>query len=196
MAKFVDNGKEVMSTRIYTKTGDDGTTGLFGGIRVPKDHLRIHAYGTVDELNSILGVALSQNMPTDVREQLLAISSELFTVGADLATPLDPPPSFDIPRIVEEHITELEGRIDAFDGELSRLKNFILPGGTPAAAQLHLARTVCRRAERITVSLSVHEDLGGYVVRYLNRLSDYLFTAARVVNHRAGIEDTPWRSRA
>lgn len=195
MAKFVDTRKEVMSTRIYTKTGDDGTTGLFGGSRVSKDHLRIHAYGTVDELNSILGIALSQDMPRDVREQLLAISSELFTVGADLATPLDPPPVYDIPRIAEEHIVELEGHIDAFDAELTQLKNFILPGGTPAAAQLHLARTVCRRAERITVSLAVHEDLGGFVVRYLNRLSDYLFTAARVVNHRAGIEDTPWRAR-
>ncbi len=185
-----------MSTRIYTKTGDDGTTGLFGGSRVSKDHLRIHAYGTVDELNSIIGIALTQDMPLDVREQLLAISSELFTVGADLATPLDPPPVYDIPRVVEEHILDLEGHIDAFDAELSPLKNFILPGGTPAAAQLHLARTVCRRAERLTVSLAIHEDLGGFVVRYLNRLSDYLFTAARIVNHRAGIEDTPWRPRA
>lgn len=184
-----------MSTRIYTKTGDDGTTGLFGGIRVSKDHLRIHAYGTVDELNSIIGIALTCEMPTDVREQLLAISSELFTVGADLATPLDPPPVYDIPRVAEEHITDIERHIDAFDTELETLKNFILPGGTPAASNLHLARTVCRRAERITVSLSEHEDLGGFVVRYLNRLSDYLFTAARVVNHRAGIEDTPWRSR-
>jgi len=184
-----------MSTRIYTKTGDDGTTGLFGGIRVSKDHLRIHAYGTVDELNSIIGIALSCEMPMDVREKLLAISSELFTVGADLATPLDPPPVYDIPRVEEEHITDLERQIDAFDAELETLKNFILPGGTPAASNLHLARTVCRRAERITVSLAEHEDLGGFVVRYLNRLSDYLFTVARVVNHRAGIEDTPWRPR-
>lgn len=196
MAKFVDTRKEVMSTRIYTKTGDDGTTGLFGGSRVSKDHLRIHAYGTVDELNSIIGIALTHDMPSDLRDQLLAISSELFTVGADLATPLDPPPVYDIPRVIEEHILDLEGRIDAFDAELTPLKNFILPGGTPAAAQLHLARTVCRRAERLTVSLAIHEDVGGFVVRYLNRLSDYLFTAARIANHRAGIEDTPWRPRA
>lgn len=184
-----------MALRIYTKTGDDGTTGLFGGTRVSKDHLRIHAYGTVDELNSVIGIALTTSMPDDVREQLEAISSELFTVGADLATPLDPPPAYDIPRIGQEHISWLEGRIDAFDAELQPLKNFILPGGTPAAAQLHLARTVCRRAERITVSLAEHDNIGEHVIRYLNRLSDYLFTVARVVNHRAGVQDTPWRPR-
>jgi cob(I)alamin adenosyltransferase len=184
-----------MATRIYTKTGDDGTTGLFGGTRVSKDHLRIHAYGTVDELNAVVGMALSHELADDLREHLLRISSDLFTVGADLATPLDPPPVYEIPRVTEEHVADLERRIDAYDAELEPLKNFILPGGTVAASQLHLARTICRRAERITVALAAHEDVGAFVIRYLNRLSDYLFTAARLANHRAGIADTPWRAR-
>lgn len=182
-----------MATRIYTKTGDDGTTGLFGGTRVSKADARIEAYGTVDELNAVLAVALTCDMRSDVRECLLKVSAELFTLGADLATPLDPPPSYNIPRIQEENISALEGWIDELDKELEPLKAFILPGGSAAAAYLHLARTVCRRAERRTVLLSVHEDVGGYVVCYLNRLSDYLFTAARAVNHAAGIADIPWR---
>lgn len=183
-----------MATRIYTKTGDDGTTALFGGQRVSKDDLRIQSYGTVDELNAVIGLTLTCDMTAALQQELLRLSSELFTVGADLATPLYPPPSYEIPRIGTEHVTRLESLIDAHDGVLSELKNFILPGGSPAAAHLHLARTICRRAERLVVALARHEDLGDHVVTYLNRLSDYLFTAARRANHDAGVRDIPWRS--
>ena len=185
-----------MATRIYTKTGDDGTTGLFGGIRVRKDDLRIEAYGTVDELNATIGVVRTCALPESISEQIASISSVLFTLGADLATPLDPPPSFEIPRITMEHIGELESWIDRFDEQLEPLKAFILPGGTPAAAHLHVARTICRRAERCAVALAAHQDVGIYVVRYLNRLSDYLFTVARAVNAEAGVADVPWRARS
>lgn len=184
-----------MSTRIYTKTGDDGTTGLFGGTRVRKDNVRIDAYGTVDELNSIIGVVRTCPLPEEIATQFALISSALFTLGADLATPLDPPPVYDIPRIGMEHIEELEGWIDRFDAMLEPLKVFILPGGTVAAAHLHVARTVCRRAERCVVTLATHEDIGSFVVRYLNRLSDYLFMAARAVNASAGVEDVPWKPK-
>ena len=183
-----------MATRIYTKTGDDGTTALFGGQRVSKDDLRIQSYGTVDELNAVLGVALTGDLAPNLESELLRLSSELFTLGADLATPLDPPPAYEIPRIGTEHVERLEGLIDAHDSVLEELKNFILPGGSPAAAHLHLARTICRRAERLVVALARHEDLGDHVVTYLNRLSDYLFTAARRANHDAGVSDVPWRS--
>lgn len=184
-----------MSTRIYTKTGDDGTTGLFGGVRVRKDHLRIEAYGTVDELNAIIGVVRGLPLPPHIEHQLADISSTLFELGSDLATPRDPTPVYNIPRISMEHIAELESWIDAFDETLEPLKNFILPGGSPAAAHLHVARTVCRRAERSTVALAAQDEVGGFVVRYLNRLSDYLFTAARAVNADKGIVDVPWRPR-
>ena len=182
-----------MATRIYTKTGDKGTTALFGGQRVEKDDLRIQAYGTIDELNSVIGVALTHDMHKGVADELLAISAQLFSLGSDLATPLDPAPSFEIPRIQEEHITALERLIDAHDEVLAPLKAFILPGGTSAAAQLHLARTVCRRAERLIVALGRSEDIGPHIVRYVNRLSDYLFTAARAANHHAGVQDVPWQ---
>ncbi len=181
-----------MATRIYTKTGDDGTTALFGGQRVGKDDLRIQSYGTVDELNAVIGIALTAEMSDELRAQLLAVSSELFTLGADLATPLDPPPSYAIPRIQAEHVQHLERLIDAHDAVLEQLKQFILPGGSAAAAHLHLARTVCRRAERLVVALARHEDLGPNVVTYLNRLSDYLFTVARRANHDLGLPDVPW----
>ncbi len=184
-----------MATRIYTKTGDDGTTGLFGGTRVRKDHLRIETYGTVDELNSIIGVALTTTVPEQLAGELRTISSVLFTLGADLATPLDPPPAYDVPRIGEEHIAELERWIDGHDDALEPLKTFILPGGSPIAAHLHVARTVCRRAERNAVALAAYEDVGAHVVRYLNRLSDYLFTAARAANASLGVADVPWRPR-
>jgi cob(I)alamin adenosyltransferase len=184
-----------MATRIYTKTGDDGTTGLFGGSRVAKDALRIEAYGTVDELNAVIGVALAAGMPSELVDELSEVSSNLFTLGADLATPLDPPPAYAIPRISGEHIAALERRIDLHDEALEPLKVFILPGGTPAAAALHHARTVCRRAERATVTLARHEDVGPHVVTYLNRLSDYLFTLARMANHLARVPDVPWTTR-
>lgn len=185
-----------MSTRIYTKTGDNGTTGLFGGERIRKDHIRIEAYGTVDELNAVLGIVLASDdaLLSGLREELTDISALLFTLGADLATPLDPPPLYAIPRIEEQHITWLETMIDAYDAVLEPLKNFILPGGTIGSAHLHHARTVCRRAERMAVSLAHTEDIGDHAVKFLNRLSDYLFTAARYANHSAGVPDVAWRN--
>lgn len=182
-----------MATRIYTKTGDDGTTGLFGGTRVRKDDARIAAYGSIDELNAVLAVALTHQMQDEVREELEKTSSLLFTVGADLATPLNPEPKYPIPRIGLEHILELEGWIDRHYAVLEPLKAFILPGGVPAAAQLHVARTVCRRAERECVTLARSEDIGIHICTYVNRLSDYLFTAARAVNNAAGMLDIPWK---
>lgn len=183
-----------MALKIYTKTGDDGTTGLFGGDRLPKYHLRIDAYGTVDELNAVIGVVIANGGLNELlSQQLTELSSLLFTVGSDLATPLDPPPMYNIPRIDETHITWLESMIDAYDAELEPLKYFILPGGTVASANLHLARTVCRRAERITVELAHQVDIGQYVVKFLNRCSDYLFTCARYANHTAGVLDVAWK---
>ncbi len=183
-----------MATRIYTKTGDDGTTGLFGGNRVKKFSLRIESYGTVDELNAVVGVALTEEIPGDVRLQLTTISSLLFNLGSDLATPLEPPPSYPIPRITEDQVKQLELWIDTFEEELKPLKQFILPGGTKGSAQLHVARTVCRRAERRVVELGEQEMLSPNVLTFLNRLSDYLFVIARVVNARNNVEDVPWLS--
>lgn len=182
-----------MATRIYTKTGDDGSTGLFGGQRVRKNSARIEAYGTVDELNAVLGMVLTEVVPEDLRADLEATSAHLFTLGADLATPLHPVPTHNIPRMAEEHVLGLERRIDRLEASLLPLKVFILPGGTKSAATLHLARTVCRRAERAVISLADTEDIGGVVVRYLNRMSDWLFVAARYANARAGVDDVPWR---
>lgn len=182
-----------MSFKIYTKTGDKGTTALFGGTRVSKHSIRIETYGTVDELNATIGLSLTEKeIPDSVRQTLLQISSLLFSVGADLATPLNPAPKYPIPRIELTHSEWLEQFIDQYDTELEPLKNFILPGGTKASAYLHLARTVCRRAERLAVYLSEQEDIGDAIIPFLNRLSDYLFTAARYVNFKNNIDDVQW----
>jgi len=182
-----------MSFKIYTKTGDNGTTALFGGTRVSKHSIRIETYGTVDELNATIGLALTEeNVPSAIQTTLLQLSSLLFSVGADLATPLHPEPKYPIPRIDESHSIWLEQFIDQYDEELEPLKNFILPGGTKAAAYLHLARTVCRRAERLAVYLSEQEDIGDAIIPFLNRLSDYLFTAARYVNFKNNLHDVQW----
>ena len=178
--------------KIYTRTGDKGKTALFGGTRVAKHDARIEAYGTVDELNSHLGVALTYDLPTDIRSQLTEISALLFSLGSDLATPLDPPPKYAIPRMQVEQSTWLEECIDTAEADLSPLKSFILPGGCPAAAQLHLARTVCRRAERRSTELAQDESINEAVIIFLNRLSDYLFVAARSANRHAGVDDVPW----
>jgi cob(I)alamin adenosyltransferase len=183
-----------MALKIYTKTGDDGSTGLFGGDRVPKYHPRIEAYGTVDELNAVIGLALTTAVPEAIRPGLEWVSSLLFTVGADLATPRVPPPQYAIPRIEEQHIAYIEQCIDSYEQQLPPLKNFILPGGTPTSAYLHLARTVCRRAERRTVELMQQEDIGTQISTFLNRLSDYLFVAARYANHLTGGNDIAWRN--
>ncbi len=182
--------------KIYTRTGDKGQTALFGGRRVAKHDARIEAYGTVDELNSHIGITLTFAMPDELRRELTNISALLFSLGSDLATPLSPPPKYAIPRIQAEQAAALESSIDAMEQELAPLKSFILPGGTPAAAQLHLARTVCRRAERCVTELSEREEINSEVQVYLNRLSDYLFVAARLANKHAGIEDRPWTNPA
>ena len=182
--------------KIYTKTGDDGETGLFGGPRVAKDTARIEAYGTVDELNALLGVVRAKELPVanevcDPAAVLKRLQDELFTLGADLATPNTAKPS--VPRITAAMTVRLESEIDAMESTLEPLREFILPGGTKAAAALHFARTVCRRAERHTVSLARDEEINDEVLRYLNRLSDHLFVLARFLNAQAGRSDEKWQ---
>jgi cob(I)alamin adenosyltransferase len=179
--------------KIYTKTGDEGETSLFAGGRVSKDDARLHAYGTIDELNSILGMARAHGLDAELDQQLDHIQSLLFEVGADLATPLDADAKW-IVRVDTAMVEQLESEIDVFESELAPLKNFILPNGTSAAATLHFARTVCRRAERWMVSLSRDVEINPVVRQYVNRLSDWLFVAARIANHRANVEDVIWQS--
>ncbi|MBL8165219.1 MAG: cob(I)yrinic acid a,c-diamide adenosyltransferase, partial [Anaerolineae bacterium] len=180
--------------KIYTKTGDDGTTSLFSGGRVSKAHLRVEAYGTVDELNSHLGVARAHKPHPQTDAWLARVQRQLFTLGADLATPLDAQADW-LTRVDSATIDWLEAGIDRMTADLPPLTNFILPGGTLAAAQLHVARTVCRRAERIVAELQEHEALGEHALTYLNRLSDYLFTLARWENQQAGINEDKWSGR-
>lgn len=177
--------------KIYTKTGDGGDTGLFGGGRVGKEDPRVEAYGQVDELNAALGLARAEGLGAmDPLAQ--ALQDQLFTLGSVLATPAGSKAAKHIPVMQPEWVTAMEQAIDGFDAELKPLTTFILPGGTKAAAALHLARTVCRRTERRVIPLVRADKCGTDVVVYLNRLSDLLFTMARVANHRAGVADTPW----
>jgi cob(I)alamin adenosyltransferase len=182
-----------MPVKIYTKTGDQGMTGLLGNRRVPKDDARIEAYGTVDELNAMLGLVRTHGLDKAVDGLLAVVQGDLFVVGSALADPAPGGPFHNV--ITGEHIARLESAIDTLETELQPLTQFILPGGTLAAAQIHLARTICRRAERLTVKLSRQpgEDVPGSLVIYLNRLSDLLFVVARIVNHRAGVADIPWK---
>ena len=186
-------------SRIYTRTGDEGETGLFGGGRVPKSDPRVAAYGTVDELNAVLGwVATRMKAGGDAGElgpRLKAIQGDLFALGAHLATPPGARSRDHLPPLPEDRPGELESWIDEGDQELEPLQSFILPGGSEAGAVLHLARTVCRRAERAVVALAGEEEVESGVLVYLNRLSDLLFVWARLVNHRAGAQETPWRGR-
>jgi cob(I)alamin adenosyltransferase len=176
--------------KIYTKTGDKGETGLFGGQRVGKNDLRVKAYGEVDELNALLGLAQARIIDNRVSLILRAIQSDLFTVGADLATPegVSKSPA----RLKDKRNGRLEELIDEFDADLPALKNFILPGGTEAAATLQVGRTVCRRAERSVVDLAEIEEINPAILVYLNRLSDLLFVLARWQNHEAGAEEPRW----
>lgn len=178
--------------KIYTKTGDDGTTALFGAGRVKKDAIRIESYGTVDELNSVIGLVRCHSKDAEMDNIYAALQNELFTLGADLATPMDVKSDY-IVRIKNENTVRLEKLIDSFDSRLSELTNFILPGGTPASSYLHLARNVCRRAERLTVKLSKEEPISVHVLTYLNRLSDLLFVLARWENTKNGVADTVWK---
>lgn len=178
--------------KIYTKTGDDGTTGLFNGVRVKKSNERVNLYGTVDELNSSIGLVMTHNLPNGMKNEFTILSNLLFNLGSDLATPYSPPAKFDVPRITENEVLWLESLIDTYDDLLTPLHSFILPGGTQASAFLHQARTICRRAERIAVDLAEDEDLGHYAIIFLNRLSDFLFTASRMANKLAGVDDVTW----
>jgi cob(I)alamin adenosyltransferase len=173
-------------SKIYTKTGDDGTTGLGDGKRVGKDDLRVEAMGSVDELNSAIGRVLVHEVPGAVRECLERVQHDLFDLGAELCLP-------GVTKIDENHIGRLEHELDAFNADLPPLKEFILPGGTPSAADAHVARTVCRRAERTLVSLGNSAVGGEGGRRYLNRLSDLLFVIARVLNRSAGRPDVLWQ---
>lgn len=183
-----------MALKIYTKTGDDGTTGLFGGERVRKDSVRIEAYGTVDELNSVIGVAAS-SADNLISAELKRIQVELFILGADLATPLDQKLTYSIPRIEVRDVTRLELLIDEHVSQLPELKQFIMPGGSPQASALHHARTVCRRAERLLVTLAEEQEIGANDVIYLNRLSDLFFVLARRANQLAGVPDVEWNGK-
>jgi len=177
--------------KIYTKTGDTGKTSLFKGTRVLKSDLRVETYGTVDELNSIIGIAISQGMPEKISEDLTKISNLLFNLGSDLATPLDS--NLQINRIQNCDIAFLEQMIDEYSEKMPELRNFILPGGSKPASFLHQARTVCRRAERLAVSLMEIDDIGDLPVIFLNRLSDYLFTAARYANQLLVVAEREWK---
>lgn len=180
--------------KIYTRTGDRGETALFGGGRVPKDHPRVDAYGTVDELNSVIGWAATQVRDAAVRDRLAALQHDLFAIGAHLATPPERPgrrrPR--TPDLPEARVGEMEAWMDEAGQELPELRAFVLPGGTAGSAALHVARTVCRRAERAVVTLAREEAVSDAVVPYLNRLSDLLFTLARLEGSRSGVPDVEW----
>ena len=180
--------------KIYTKGGDEGETGLYGGSRVAKDAFRIRTYGTLDELNAWIGVALAEGeLAVATQVDLRRIQGELFQLGAELATPRGKSVAAGLIELT--HVTALETRIDEMELELSPLKTFILPGGSKGSAWLHVARTVTRRAERALVSLNRAEPLRSPVLQYLNRLSDYFFVLARYSNQLAGVSDIPWVSR-
>lgn len=183
-------------TRIYTRSGDEGDTSLIGGARVPKSHRRVEAYGTVDELNSAIGFALTQMGDGASAERLARTQHDLFAIGASLATPPEGGGRRETPAPPAARVPEMEVWIDEATAEVEPLREFILPGGSPGAAALHVARTVCRRAERAVVALQSDEPVDPEVVRYLNRLSDLLFTLARLENRRAGAPDVVWRKDA
>jgi cob(I)alamin adenosyltransferase len=178
--------------KIYTKTGDDGTTGLFGAGRVSKNSLRIEAYGTVDELNSVIGILTTQPEADYFATMLQDIQKILFVLGADLATPLESKTTYNIPRIEEIDVKKLESLIDSEELHLPPLERFILPGGSATSAFFQQARTVCRRAERRVVALAQTEKIGEFDIQFLNRLSDLFFVLARRANQLAGIKDVEW----
>lgn len=183
-----------MANKIYTRTGDAGDTGLFGGGRVDKDHARVEAYGDVDELNAVIGAARAVEMMPRVDEVLAPIQRDLFSIGALLATPHPAKhrEQLEKARLSEARVAQLEQAIDDGEEELQPLTAFILPGGTPKAAALHVARTVCRRAERSIIRLRRSDEVPPIVIVYLNRLSDLLFVLARVANRRAGAGEVTW----
>lgn len=184
--------------KIYTKTGDKGTTALFGGTRVPKHHLRIESYGTIDELNSYIGLIRDQNIEQATIDSLIRIQNELFTLGAMLATPPEKEvlkngkQRLNIPKINTNSITILEQEIDNMNLELAPMTNFILPGGHQTVSFCHIARCVCRRAERLTTALNENDEINTNILMYLNRLSDYLFVLARKLTKDLSAKEIPW----
>lgn len=186
-----------MSFKIYTKTGDKGMTGLIGGTRIPKNHIRIEAYGTVDELNSWIGIISDSQADNHINGRLKEIQDRLFTIGSSLACDPEKETKMHIPDLNEEDILLLENDMDEMDKVLPALKNFVLPGGNVAASQTHVARCVCRRAERVCVALQQENQfIDDAVIRYLNRLSDYLFVLSRFILHQAGGKETVWNPRS
>lgn len=183
-------------TKIYTRRGDKGLTNLSGGQRVPKNSLRVSAYGTVDELNSAIGVALSFGLCERLALVLPTIQNELFHLGSDLSFLEEDKTKYPVPQIKADHVSQLEKLIDEMNAVVGPLQNFILPGGAPGSALLHVARTICRRAERDVITLAQEEEIGPYVVQYLNRLSDALFVMARYENHARGVAEPLWNSMA
>ncbi|MBI1185615.1 cob(I)yrinic acid a,c-diamide adenosyltransferase [bacterium] len=177
--------------KVYTKTGDKGETSLIGGVRVPKSHLRIEAYGTIDELNSFIGL-VRDFTTNDIQNKLLyKVQNTLFVVGSNLASV--PSAKMEIPNLQEQEISELEEAIDTMEADLPPLKNFILPGGHPSVSHAHVARCVCRRCERLCVALNSHEAIDKSIIPYLNRLSDYLFVLGRFLAKEAGVEEVIWK---
>ncbi len=182
-----------MAFKIYTKTGDKGQTGLFGGARLPKHHIRIESYGTCDELNSHIGLLRDQLNDEQLKTWLLEIQNKLFVVGSNLA--LDPNSDLEVPGLIDTDVTFLEEGIDEMEKKLEPLKTFILPGGDVVSSQAQVSRCVCRRAERLVVALSeVEEKVPNILVQYLNRLSDFLFVLARYISKQNGAEEIPWVS--
>ncbi|WKN30974.1 cob(I)yrinic acid a,c-diamide adenosyltransferase [Porifericola rhodea] len=181
--------------KIYTKSGDQGDTSLIGGQRVPKSHDKVEAYGTVDELNSFIGIL--RDMPSNQKRQNIFqhIQENLFVIGSLLAADVNNKPSY-LPELQESDVLQLEQQIDEMDAKLPAMKNFILPGGHPDVSQCHLARAVCRRAERAVVSLQTQEQIDPAIIKYLNRLSDYLFVLARYIGQELGVEEIPWKPRS
>jgi len=184
-----------MSFKIYTKTGDKGQTSLWGGARVPKHHIRIEAYGTVDELNSYLGVVRDHLSDETLRLNLKTIQDRLFTLGSILATDPEKAGKIQTPDLFESDIQQLEQWIDEMEASLPTLKNFILPGGHAAVSFCHVARCVCRRAERLSVALNENEPINELVLQYLNRLSDYLFVLSRYIGQLFGVNEVVWNGR-
>jgi cob(I)alamin adenosyltransferase len=185
-----------MALKIYTKTGDAGSTSLIGGTKVPKSHLRIESYGTVDELNSFIGWVHDQTPDEHSRQILKEVQDRLFTIGSSLACDPDKEPKLRIPDLKEEDITLLEKEIDAMNDALPVMKSFLLPGGHVAVSATHIARCVCRRAERCCVNMQEHQmPIEPIVLKYLNRLSDYLFVLARFTGQQLDVAEQPWKPR-
>lgn len=181
--------------KIYTRTGDAGTTGLLGGTRLPKHHIRIEAYGTVDELNSHIGLLRDYDASRIYRSELIAIQEDLFVLGSHLAS--DPEKNkMSLPELSQQRIGALEEAMDAMDATLPEMRNFVLPGGHLAVSQCHVVRCICRRAERSTIALAQTSLVEEHLIRYLNRLSDYFFVLARKLTQDLNIEETPWVPRA